>query len=207
MRTILLIRHGEVTADAARRYIGRTDLPMSEAGEAQISALAASINRRTPPDAIYCSTLARSRCTAEMLRGNHPVPIHVQPELCEIDMGAWEGLVRREVAESQPDAYQQRGNDIANFRPPGGESFADVACRVLPFWRTITESEWTGTRAIAAHAGVNRVILCHILGMPLDNLFRIAQPPGCLNVIELAPKGPVVRLVDAGRYECITNVV
>lgn len=200
MRTILLIRHGDVEGDAARRYIGRTDLPMSEAGEAQIRALAANINSRTPLAAIYCSNLARSRRTAEILSGNHPVPVHVRPKLAEIDMGAWEGLVRREVAASQPSAYGQRGLDIAHFRPPGGESFADVACRVLPFWDSITASEWSGTIAITAHAGVNRIILCHVLGVPLDHLFRIGQRSGCLNVIEQARQGPTVRFVDVSGY-------
>jgi probable phosphoglycerate mutase len=42
---------------------------------------------------------------------------------------------------------------------------------------------------MVGHAGVNRVILCHLLGMPLANLFRLGQDPGCLNVIEKGPEG------------------
>jgi broad specificity phosphatase PhoE len=53
-----------------------------------------------------------------------------------------------------------------------------------------------GVVAIAGHAGVNRVILCDVLGMPLANLFRIAQRPGCVNVIESGRNGPVARLVN-----------
>nr|MBC8393812.1 histidine phosphatase family protein [Deltaproteobacteria bacterium] len=41
-----------------------------------------------------------------------------------------------------------------------------------------------GQVLIVAHAGVNRVILCHILGMPLANLFRLGQDYGGLNIID-----------------------
>jgi probable phosphoglycerate mutase len=111
-------------------------------------------------------------------------------------MGEWQGLSRREVAKRLPDEYAARGRDIVNFRPPGGESFADLAARVLPCWRDIVADGETQVVAIAGHAGVNRVILCHLLGAPLANLFRIAQGPACVNVIEWRKSEPVVALID-----------
>ena len=112
---------------------------MSPAGEAQIRELAARLRPRVTPDAIYCSDLSRSRRTAELLANGSAIPIRVRPALREIDMGDWQGLSRREVAERRPADYAARGRDIANFRPPGGESFADLAARVLPCWRDIVE--------------------------------------------------------------------
>jgi len=196
MRAVLLIRHGALVGDADRRFGGATDLPMSEAGEAQIRELAARLAARAPFDAVYCSDLARSRRAAELLAADRPIPIHVRPALREIDMGAWEGLARGEVAERQPGEYARRGDDIVNFRPPGGESFGDLAARVTPCWRSLFAERESGVVAIAGHAGVNRVILCDVLGMPLANLFRIAQRPGCLNLIEQGRNGPVARLID-----------
>jgi probable phosphoglycerate mutase len=198
MRALLLIRHGALVGDAERRFVGATDLPMSVAGEAQIRDLAARLVARAPFDAVYCSDLARSRRAAELLAAGRAIPIHVRPVLREIDMGAWEGLTRSEIAESQPDEYARRGADIANFRPPGGESFADLAARVTPWWRSLFAEGEAGVVAVAGHAGVNRVILCDALGMPLANLFRIAQRPGCVNVIEPGRDGPIVRLLDGG---------
>jgi len=198
MLTVLLIRHGETVGDAARRFVGWTDLPMSEAGEAQIRALAARLSGRVTIKAIHCSDLKRSRRTAELLAEGRETPIHVHPALREIRLGDWEGLDREWVAQSQPDAYRRRGADIANFRPRGGESFADLAARALPLWRDLTKdaAESNDVIAIAAHAGVNRVILGYALGMPLDHLFRLAQRPGCLNVIAWSRSGPTVRLLD-----------
>lgn len=50
--------------------------------------------------------------------------------------------------------------------------------------------------AIVSHGGVNRIIICHILGMPLENLFRIEQDYGALNIIEFWDKYPVVKLLN-----------
>jgi alpha-ribazole phosphatase len=196
MRTLMLIRHGVVSEDAEERFLGAADLPMSPAGEAQIRELAARLRPRVTPDAIYCSDLSRSRRTAELLASGRDIPIRVHTELREIDLGEWEGLSRREVAERRPAEYAARGRDIANFHPPGGESFADLASRVLPCWRDLVEDGETQVVAIAGHAGVNRVILCHLLGAPLANLFRIAQRPACVNVVEWRNNEPVVTLID-----------
>jgi broad specificity phosphatase PhoE len=196
MRTVLLIRHGLVSEDAEDRFLGAADAPMSPAGEAQIHELSACLRPRVTPDAIYCSDLSRSRRTAELIANGAAISIRVRPALREIDMGDWQGLSRREVAARRPADYAARGRDIVNFRPPGGESFADLAARVLPCWREIVEDDETQVVAVAGHAGVNRVILCHLLGAPLANLFRIGQRPACVNVIEWGKNEPVVALMN-----------
>ena len=199
MRTALLIRHGAVGDGAEERFLGAADLPMSPAGEAQVRELAARLRLRAIPDAIYCSDLSRSLRTAELLADESAIPIRVRPALREIEMGDWQGLSRREIAERRPEDYAARGRDIANFRPRGGESFADLAARVLPCWRELVEDRETQVVAIAGHAGVNRVILCHLLGAPLANLFRIAQRSACVNVVEWRKNEPVVTLIDGER--------
>ena len=50
--------------------------------------------------------------------------------------------------------------------------------------------------AIVSHGGINRVVLCHFLGMPLENIFRIEQDFGALNIIELWNEYPVVKLIN-----------
>ena len=197
MRTVLLIRHGAVVGDADRRFIGATDWPMSEAGEAQIRNLAERLRTRFAIQAIYCSDLVRSQRTAELLAAGAETPIHVRSALREVDMGAWEGALRGDIERTQPDAYARRGCCIADYRPPGGESFSDLAARVLPCWRGMIADSEQDVVAVAGHCSVNRVILCDTLGMPLANLFRIGQRPGCMNVIEGRWGAPLVRLLDA----------
>jgi len=195
MRTLLLIRHGTVVGDAERRFLGATDAPMSEAGEAAVRGLAERVRARYALQAVYCSDLGRSRRSAQWL-ANGVAPVLVRPALREIDMGEWEARLRREIADEQPQAYSERGADLVHYRPPGGENFADLAARVLPCWREILAAHPDGVVALAGHAGVNRVLLCDTLGMPLENLFRLAQRPACLNVIEWRGGAPIVRLID-----------
>ena len=68
--------------------------------------------------------------------------------------------------------------------------------RVVPaFERTITASP--GVSIIVAHAGVNRILLCHFLGMPLNKLFYLGQDEAAVNIIDEGPGGKVVRAVNA----------
>lgn len=50
--------------------------------------------------------------------------------------------------------------------------------------------------AIVAHGGVNRIILCHVMGIPLENIFRIEQDNAAVNIIEFWERYPVVKLLN-----------
>lgn len=183
---IVLIRHAEA-ADARGRYIGRTDLPLSEDGTAQANNLA-----RTLPDllsgarsgALFTSPLGRSRQTAAPLAASLGLTPVVLDDLAEIDLGQWDGLSMDDVRHSQPEAHAARGRDFAGFRPPGGENFRDVQTRALHALQTMVDAP---APAIAVtHAGIIRAVACHMLGMPLDNLFRL-RPAHCRAMI-LTPR-------------------
>jgi probable phosphoglycerate mutase len=53
-----------------------------------------------------------------------------------------------------------------------------------------------GDIAIVGHAGVNRLLLCHILGLPLGNLFRLGQDYGCVNIIQCSETGFQLQLAN-----------
>ncbi|MFW6335399.1 MAG: histidine phosphatase family protein, partial [Desulfosalsimonas sp.] len=63
--------------------------------------------------------------------------------------------------------------------------------RIVPVFQDIADRT-EGTAAVVSHAGVNRVMLCHWLGMPLDRLFSLGQDPGCLSVIDFGAKERVI---------------
>ncbi len=191
MRVLWLIRHGRTVGDADRRYVGRTDLPMSRDGEAEIERVRRFLAGR-PLDRILCSDLVRSRRTAEILADGRSVPIEVEPGLREIDMGTWEGRERAELARTDPVAWRARGADLAGFRPPGGESFGDVAERVAKVMSRLEMDSSPDHVLIAVHAGVNRVLLARLLGLPLSEIFRFVQPYGAVSRLEVS--GPTPRL-------------
>ncbi|MCP4107867.1 MAG: alpha-ribazole phosphatase [Desulfobacteraceae bacterium] len=177
---IYLLRHGEIDLQGEKRFIGQTDLPLNQNGTAQ-----AYYWHRELADVvfsgIFCSDLRRTYKTACIIAGHENV--QAMPQLREIKLGEWEGLSMLEIRTCFPDEWKKRGEDIVTYRPQGGESFADLHARAVPVFEQIS-GESDGNVLIVAHGGVNRVILCHVLGMPADNLFRLNQDYGCLNIID-----------------------
>jgi len=188
--TLYLMCHGDSRQDDVRRYIGQTDLLLNQTGVEQAKywqrrLSSVSLYR------IYCSNLVRSLETARIIAQDREIPVRPLPELREINLGAWEGLSVTEVRQRFPGEYERRGEDFPDYRPPDGESFSDLRRRIVPVFERIV-SEMEGNVLIVGHAGVNRTILCHVLGMPLANLFRLEQQPGSLSII--VRKGTTFRL-------------
>lgn len=180
--------------DEQRRFIGQLDLPLNEEGRRQAHCLQ-KILARAEISAIYCSDLARSLQTAKIAMGVRDVKIEPRQELREINMGEWEGCAFADIARRFPQEFKERGADIAYYRVPGGESFADCSRRVIAAFHDIMASS-SGNIMIVGHAGVNRLLLCYILGMPFANLFRIVQDYGCLNVIHAGKFGYQAKLMN-----------
>jgi alpha-ribazole phosphatase len=176
---IFLMRHGHIDTGGERRYIGRTDYPLSPDGKKQAEAWH-RLFEDVPLSRVVCSGLRRTRETAEIVAPHRE--IETVPGLNEINMGQWENLSLEKVRAEYPREFGARGRNPGTFRLPGGESYADLQKRVLDVFLPFLQSTG-GHILIVAHAGVNRVILCHLLGIPLDNLFRFAQDFACLNII------------------------
>ena len=179
---VFLFRHGAVQAKQGKIFLGRTDLPLSAAGRDQAEGWKAYF-AESLPGRIAASPLCRASEFARIIAADRAKEVMIYPALSEIDLGEWDGRPMAEVRANDPASWQARGADFAGFRPPGGESFTDLQQRVIPAFEALTAEDDTDL-LLVAHAGVNRVILCHLLGIPLANLFRIVQHPGSLNRIE-----------------------
>ncbi len=182
MNTLYLLRHGETEKPAERTFLGRRDLAMTDHGCEQMSRCARLLPGRSI-QRLFCSPLGRCRQSARIISDILGLPVEVEHGLSEIDLGSWDGLTMDAVQRQFPAAFAARGSDLAGFHPPGGESFSDLRNRVVPVFTRISRLEGQAA-VIIAHAGVNRVILCHILGIPLQQLFRLGQDHGCINVID-----------------------
>ena len=192
---LYLVRHGQVADGHTHRYHGNNDIALSPEGEQQLARLARQL-QAVSLAAVYTSTLKRSRDGAGRLcegRGLEPRPL---PEFREIHFGVWEGLTFGEIAEQYPEELASRLEDLTNFRIPGGESLLDVRERALPRLRELVAAHAGQSLALVAHAGVNRIILCEALSLPLEHLFRLDQNYGCLNIIDYFPDFTVVRLLN-----------
>ncbi|MBI4858215.1 MAG: alpha-ribazole phosphatase [Acetobacterium woodii] len=170
-KTIYLVRHGEIEWNKEKAYIGQIDLPLSEQGKIQAAKrreFFAGINL----DKAYTSPLKRCVATLNHVLENRAVPRETIADLQEISMGDWEGRSFAEIKSKFPVAYEKRGQEIASFAPPNGESFLDLQQRVMPAFKEIAEKEEEHQIIILAHAGVIRVILTSILGLTLNHIFN-----------------------------------
>lgn len=191
---ILLLRHGQIeTPTNEKRFVGQIDLALSVVGKAQAAYWQSCLASRSFGK-VVSSPLSRCLETARIITGGK-CEIETIPGLREIGLGQWEGVPISEVKRRWPDAYRQRGLDMAGFRPPDGESFLDLKKRVVPAFETAVEKSASPVLAVA-HAGVIRMILCHILGMPAQNLFRINLGYGALTLVDLNAGGYSIQTIN-----------
>lgn len=175
------VRHGETDWNAEGRYQGSKDIPLNDRGRGQ-AALNGELlqqllerTRRTPTDFTwYVSPLGRTRETMNLVRSRlgEPLPdLTIDPRLIEISFGDYEGRLHTELASGTMAIAGERDADFWNFRPPNGESYADVATRVLDFGASLT-----GPSIIVSHGGILRVLRALIEGFPHERAVNWFPP-------------------------------
>lgn len=149
----MLVRHGQSVgnvADQQAREAGATrldldirdpDVPLTDLGRSQAQALGRWLGGLPePPELVLCSPYARAAATAELaLRAaGLDVPAVRDERLRERDLGVLDGLTGAGIREAMPQEAERRTH-LGKFfyRPPGGESWADVALRVRSLRRDL----------------------------------------------------------------------
>jgi alpha-ribazole phosphatase/probable phosphoglycerate mutase len=191
-----MIRHGQVVGYDRFPAVGHTDIDITEVGTLQMEHLAERL-RLVNLKAIYASDLKRSVKGAQIIARHHNVPIVSLPELREMYFGAWEGLSMSEIQERYPGELERRKDDLSNYRTPGnGESVKALFERIIPCLQGILDDLKGSDILLVGHGGVNRVILCHALGLDLANMISLQQDYGCLNIIDYRADSRLVRLIN-----------
>jgi broad specificity phosphatase PhoE len=177
-----LVRHGESmgnVADAQAHASGAgrleldvrdPDVELSETGRAQARALGrhlADLPADQRPTVVLSSPFARARETAELAVEPLDLPVRLDERLRERDFGAFDGMTGAGIREQFPDEARRR-EMLGKFyyRPPGGESWADVALRI----RSVLSTEapvLDGQRVLlVAHQAV--IMVCRYVLEALD---------------------------------------
>lgn len=182
--TIDLIRHGEPVGGS--RYRGQIDDPLSDKGWAQMRAAVAD---HCPWHSIVSSPLSRCACFAEELAGRHDLSLSFDERLMEIGFGDWEGLTREQISAQDPEALQRFYHDPIKHQPPGAETLVDFQTRVVAAWQALIAAAEGQQVLVVAHAGVMRMIIRHVLGMPLDRMFSLYVPNAGISRIRIDGQG------------------
>lgn len=187
----LISRH--ISNPVSSKSLSYLKYVQSSGNEAVQSSWHARVSRLS---AVYCSGLQRAIRSAEIIAGPHNLGLNVVPDLRERSFGIWEGMTFTEIKESYPAEFELWAGNPLRYSPPGGESTLAVRDRVVTALEKLLDNHAGDNVAVVAHGGVNRVILCHLLGIPLENIFRIEQDYAAVNIIEFWERYPVVKLVN-----------
>ncbi len=179
---ILLVRHGETEWNRLHRFQGRSDVPLNAEGIAQAHALAAAV-RGEPIVALYSSPLARALQTARIIHAFHTgVPLVMERDLAEMDLGAFDGMEARQWAEENPEFLRIWQEDPSRVRMPGGETLEDVQARALRTLDRICLDHHPGDcLLISGHNFLNLTLLCHAMEIPLARFRSLRQGTAALN--------------------------
>ncbi len=193
MTQFLLVRHGETDWNRDRRFQGHADPPLNETGREQARTLAAELAREQL-DAVYTSDLARANETAEIIARRLSVPIVVDAELREIDVGEWQGLTWPEIEERFPDGvrnWHERGHGWER-----GETYDALGERVVRALRRIGAEHPAGRILIVGHGGTVRSVRALIEGRSVAQS-RLESPAiGNCEVFRIAAENGTFRRLD-----------
>lgn len=166
--TFDLMRHGQPVG--GKKYRGQIDDPLSDKGWQQMRDAVAD---HKPWDQIVCSPLSRCHEFARELAGRHGLPLTADERLKEIGFGAWEGRTADELMQDDPQTLLRFWSDPLNNTPPGAETLYEFEQRVIAAWNDFV-ADYAGQHVLViGHAGMIRMIVRHVLDMPLQNMFRL----------------------------------
>ena len=177
MAEIILCRHATTAANVENRFLSHTDLPLNDEGRRQ-SLLLGERLRAMRIERCFVSPMKRCIETLSLALPQCK-PMLVRQELREIDFGEWELLAPEDIDARWPGALAQRRKLPVQFRPPGGENFADVAVRLTP----LLEELHDGSILIVSHRGTLGVLERLLRGLPLDYREIAPMEPSGLHVL------------------------
>lgn len=184
---LLLARHGQVDPAYAGRWLGRTDVPLAEAGLAEAHDLATlCLARHSDIRRIYSSPRRRAFATACQVAASLQLPVAIAPELDEMDLGRMEGRTVAEMSTLDPAGWAHYLADIYEHPLPGGESFRQLEARVLAFARSVPLDG--GPALLVTHTGPLLALLCHALGLDPRARGRLALETAALSAVRLTPR-------------------
>ena len=169
---IFLIRHGQSARHSGKIFLGQADIPLSDKGKKEAKAAGKELKRlEVRADFIYSSDLARAKETADIIGERLCIPVVPDKLFREMDMGSWDGELIEDIKAKFPEEYARRGEDLRNYRIPGGENFYDLRGRVTrEFYRIADELKTKANGSlsedivIVAHLGVVVALTDEILG-------------------------------------------
>jgi probable phosphoglycerate mutase len=192
---VLFVRHGE-TSTTGKLLPGRASgLHLSDAGRQQAEAVAARILELKRVDAVYASSLERTRETAAPIAAHRQLRVTVERGLLECDFGDWTGAELKKLMKL-PE-WRTVQSYPSGFRFPGGESFLEMQDRMVATVQRLAQRHLGGVIVCVSHADPIKAAVAHALGTHLDLFQRIVISPCSITAVSYGAGAPVVLTVNS----------
>ena len=180
---LYLVRHGRTSLNAARKLLGRLDVPLDEVGARQAEALGRVEFLRNSAR-VVSSPLERARVTAAALGP----PVSVDSRWTEIDYGVYDGADLASV----PDLWEGWAADLG-YEPPGGESLLAVGERVREACADLWEEAAKHDVVVVTHVSPLKAAVAWALGVGDEVCWRMFVDVASVSCIGAGGRGPTLR--------------
>ncbi|ELY4303301.1 histidine phosphatase family protein [Cronobacter turicensis] len=174
---LILIRHAETAWNRGGLIQGRQDSALTARGVHETTALVTALAHEFPSvGAVYTSPAGRARHMGNAIASHFRCPLSVEPLVQEQAFGDYEGLSRVQLQRDDPSSAEALFSTDAAFTPPGGESLACAAQRLLSFIHNHLAATQNTTCCVVTHGHILQGALAILKDGKMDNFPRYAQP-------------------------------
>ena len=192
---LYLIQCGQTEWLAAGRMQGRLSLPLSEAGVAEVAAMAdqlAGLLAGATLEAIFAAPCESCAQTAKMIAKRNGKPkVHQADDLAEVHIGLWQGKMAQEIKRRHPKVYRQWQEEPGSVTPPEGENFGQAYDRLVAALNGgVNREPAAGAIAVVVAPLAAAMLRCHLSGKPVMELWTMARAAaGPAELFTVTPRG------------------
>jgi probable phosphoglycerate mutase len=196
-QTLLLIRHGQTTWNVEHRLPGQlAGVELNDNGRQQVIRLAEALSA-LPISAVITSPLERACETAKVIAQRRDLPVHLEADLMDTNVGKWAGQVIEELVRNDPAwrAYVSNPTEA----PEGIETFPQVQQRVVAAVERWRKQEQSGAYpAFVAHSDVVKLLLAHYSGLEAKHAGSLFIANASVSLVELETDAKVPHILAIG---------
>ena len=198
MPILVLVRHGQSTWNLENRFTGETDIPLTAQGRDEARAAGVKL-RDIPFSHAFTSVLQRAIDTLSIIletAHQQQLPVTRNLALNERNYGQLQGLNKTEVTKQYGQEQVSIWRRSYSIRPPGGESLADTAARVIPYYQAAIapQLEKQENILVVAHGNSLRSLVMYLEGISEQDIANVDLPTGVPRSYTLDERGAIKKV-------------
>ena len=179
---LILLRHGQTTANAQALLQGHMNLPLDTVGELQAQKCGDYLRATFSDIRVISSPLVRAQQTAQAVAG----AVDTDERFIELNYGDWDGVALTDIDAAQWTHWR---ND-PHFRPPNGETLVELDARVQPALHDLMEEARERTVVVVSHVSPIKSGVAWAMGVGPETSWRMQLERASMCRIAIGPRGP-----------------